>query len=236
MRILAFGPNGSGKGTQGTIIKERYGLDHIESGAIFRHHIKAGTELGLKAKAYIDEGNLVPDELTVPMVIEALKDSNDRGWILDGFPRTLEQAKILKTMLGDSNIHLDYIFEIKLDREEAKKRIMGRRICVVNNNHPNHIAIDTLHPVEKDGELVCRVCGGQLTMREDDQDENAINQRHDIYYDAEKSTMAAVNFYKDNSDARFISIDGDRGISDIAEEIFSEIEIGEAIKLRKKFS
>lgn len=236
MRILAFGPNGSGKGTQGTIIKERYGLDHIESGAIFRHHIKAGTELGIKAKAYIDEGNLVPDDLTVPMVIEALKKSNNRGWILDGFPRTLEQAKVLQKMLRESKIRVDYIFEIKLDREEAKRRIMGRRICAIDNNHPNHIAIETLHPAEKEGDLVCRVCGGKLSMREDDQDEDAINQRHDIYYDDKVSTMAAVNFYKDNSDARFISVEGDRGISDIAEEILSEIEIGEAIKLRKKFN
>lgn len=236
MRILAFGPNGSGKGTQGTIIKERYGLDHIESGAIFRHHIKAGTELGIKAKVFIDEGKLVPDDITVPMVIEALKKSNNRGWILDGFPRSLDQAKTLQKMLRESNIHLDYIFEIKLDREEAKKRIMGRRICAIDNNHPNHIAIETLHPAEKNGQLVCRVCGGKLSSREDDQDEDAINQRHDIYYDDVECTMAAVNFYKETSKARIISVDGSKGISDIAEEIFSEIEIGEAIKLRKKFN
>ena len=236
MRILAFGPNGSGKGTQGTIIKERYGLDHIESGAIFRHHIKAGTELGIKAKAFIDQGNLVPDELTIPMVVEALSKSNDRGWILDGFPRSLEQAKVLQKTLREKNIHIDYIFEIKLDREEAKRRIMGRRICAIDNNHPNHVAIDSLHPVEKDGELVCRVCGGRLSMREDDQDEEAINQRHDIYYDETTCTMAAVNFYKENSRARFISVDGSKGISEIAEQILSEIEEGEAIKLRQRFN
>ena len=236
MRILAFGPNGSGKGTQGTIIKERYGLDHIESGAIFRNHIKAGTELGVKAKAYIDEGNLVPDDLTVPMVVDALSKSNDRGWILDGFPRSLAQAQILQKMLRELKMRVDYIFEIKLDREKAKSRIMGRRICAIDNNHPNHVAIEALHPAEKDGVLVCRVCGGKLSMREDDQDEDAINQRHDIYYDETEGTMGAVNFYNENSKARFIPIDGDRGISEIAEEILSEIEEGEAIKLRKKFN
>ncbi|MCL4113607.1 UNVERIFIED_CONTAM: hypothetical protein GTU68_001040 [Idotea baltica] len=236
MRILAFGPNGSGKGTQGAIIKERYGLDHIESGAIFRHHIKSGTELGVKAKAYIDEGNLVPDDITIPMVINALSKSNDRGWILDGFPRSLEQAKVLKQTLGDQKMRLDYVFEIKLDREEAKRRIMGRRICAIDSNHPNHIAIDALNPAEKDGKSVCRVCGGSLSKREDDQDEVAINQRHDIYYDDKEGTMAAVKYFNENSRARFISVDGDRGISEIAEEILSEIEEGEAVKLRLRFS
>ena len=113
---------------------------------------------------------------------------------------------------------------------------MGRRICSIDNNHPNHIAFEAIHPTEKDGELVCRVCGGSLSMREDDQDEDAINQRHDIYYDETEGTMGAVNFYNENSKARFIPIDGDRGISEIAEEILSEIEEGEAIKLRKKFN
>lgn len=236
MRILAFGPNGSGKGTQGTIIKERYGLDHIESGEIFRHHIKAGTELGVKAKVYIDEGNLVPDDITIPMVIDALKKSNDRGWILDGFPRSVSQAKALQDALRELKMRIDYVFEIKLDREEAKKRIMGRRICSINSNHPNHVAFESIHPAEKDGELVCRVCGGSLSMREDDQDEDAINQRHDIYYDDKVGTMAAVKVFKENCKARFIAVDGNRGISEIAEEILGEIEEGEAIKLRQRFS
>ncbi len=235
MRILAFGPNGSGKGTQGTIIKERYGLDHIESGEIFRHHIKAGTELGLKAKKYIDEGNLVPDYLTIPMVVEALKKSNDRGWILDGFPRSLSQAKSLQETLQELKMRVDYVFEIELDREEAKKRIMGRRICAIDSNHPNHIAFDAIHPAEKEGILVCRVCGGRLSMREDDQDEDAINQRHDIYYDENEGTMAAVLDYRENCAARNIRVEGTGGISEIAEEILSEIEEGEAIKLRLKF-
>jgi len=236
VRILAFGPNGSGKGTQGTIIKERYGLDHIESGEIFRHHIKAGTELGVKAKAYIDEGNLVPDDLTTPMIVDALKKSNDRGWILDGYPRSLPQARSLQQMIRELNMRVDYVFEIELEREEAKKRIMGRRICAIDNNHPNHVAFETIHPAERDGELVCRVCGGRLSMREDDQDEDAINQRHDIYYNEDDGTKGAMKLFDIDCDARYIKVDGNRGISDIAEEILGEIEEGEAIKLRKKFS
>lgn len=236
MRILAFGPNGSGKGTQGTIIKERYGLDHIESGEIFRHHIKAGTELGIKAKAYIDEGNLVPDDLTIPMVIDALKKSNDRGWILDGFPRSLSQARALQDTIRELKMRVDYVFEIELDREEAKNRIMGRRICAIDSNHPNHMAFEAIYPAERDGDLVCRVCGGRLSMREDDQDEDAINQRHDIYYDEETGTKGAMKIFDEGCDARYINVDGAQGISDIAEYILSEIEEGEAIKLRLKFS
>jgi len=124
MNILAFGPNGSGKGTQGAIVKEKYGLDHIESGAIFREHIKGGTELGMKAKAFIDSGDLVPDEITIPMVLETLGNSKDKGWLLDGFPRSLAQAEALDKALGESGMALDYVLEINLDREIAKERIM----------------------------------------------------------------------------------------------------------------
>jgi len=141
MNILAFGPNGSGKGTQGAIVKEKYGLDHIESGAIFREHIKGGTELGLKAKEYIDAGNLVPDDITIPMVLETLSKSKEKGWLLDGFPRSLAQAEALDKALTESGMQLDVVIEIVLDREIAKQRIMGRRLCANDNNHPNHIAL-----------------------------------------------------------------------------------------------
>ena len=223
MNILAFGPNGSGKGTQGAIVKEKYGLDHIESGAIFREHIKGGTELGMKAKAYIDSGDLVPDEITIPMVLETLGNSKEKGWLLDGFPRSLAQAEALDKALQDSGMALDYIIEIKLDREIAKQRIMGRRLCANDNNHPNHIAFDAIKPVEKDGKLVCRVCGGELSARADDQDEEAINKRHDIYYDETTGTMAAVNYFKNEGGAKVISVDGSKAIADISEEILAQL-------------
>lgn len=223
MNILAFGPNGSGKGTQGAIVKDKYGLDHIESGAIFREHIKGGTELGLKAKEYINEGNLVPDEITIPMVLETLAKSKDKGWLLDGFPRSLAQAEALDKALKESGMKLDVVIEIVLDREIAKERIMGRRLCANDNNHPNHIAFEAIRPVEKDGKLVCRVCGGELSARADDQDEDAINKRHNIYYDDNTGTMAAVNYFKNNGNAKIISIDGSKGIKEISEEIISQL-------------
>jgi adenylate kinase len=223
MNILAFGPNGSGKGTQGAIVKEKYGMDHIESGAIFREHIKGGTELGKKAKVYIDKGDLVPDEITIPMVLETLEKSKKKGWLLDGFPRSLVQAEALDKALNESGMALDYVIEIVLDRQIAKERIMGRRLCANDNNHPNHIAFDAIKPVEKDGKLVCRVCGGELSMRDDDQDGVAIGNLHDIYYDDTTGTMAAVNYFKNNSKAEVISIDGSKGINEISEEIMRQL-------------
>jgi adenylate kinase len=223
MNILTFGPNGSGKGTQGAILKEKYGMDHIESGAIFREHIKGGTELGKKAKAYIDRGDLVPDEITIPMVLETLGKSKEKGWLLDGFPRSLAQAEALDKALKDAGMKLDYVVEIMLDRQVAKERIMGRRLCANDNNHPNHIAFDAIKPVEKDGKLVCRVCGGELSARADDQDENAINKRHDIYYDTNTGTMAAVNYFKKKGGAKVISVDGSVPIKEVTALILKEL-------------
>ncbi len=223
MNILAFGPNGSGKGTQGAIVKEKYGLDHIESGAIFREHIKGGTELGMKAKAFIDSGDLVPDEITIPMVLETLSNSKEKGWLLDGFPRSLVQAEALDAALKEAGMDLDFMIEIELDREIAKQRIMGRRLCANDNNHPNHIAFDAIKPVEKEGELFCRVCGGELSARADDQDEEAINKRHNIYYDNKTGTMAAVNYFKNEAGAKVISVNGSKAIGDISEEIMSQL-------------
>ena len=224
MNILAFGPNGSGKGTQGAIIKEKYGMDHIESGAIFREHIKGGTELGKQAKAFIDAGDLVPDEITIPMVLETLGNSKDKGWLLDGFPRSLAQAEALDKALDESGMALDVVIEIDLDREIAKERIMGRRLCANDNNHPNHIAFDAIKPVEKDGKLVCRVCGGELSARADDQDEDAINKRHNIYYDDNTGTMAAVNYFKNKGNAKFITVNGSQGIKEVTAEILSQLD------------
>jgi len=223
MNILTFGPNGSGKGTQGAIVKEKYGINHIESGAIFREHIKGGTELGKKAKAYIDRGDLVPDEITIPMVLETLGNSKEKGWLLDGFPRSLAQAEALDKALKDAGMKLDFVLEITLDRQIAKERIMGRRLCANDNNHPNHIAFEAIKPVEKDGKLVCRVCGGSLSARADDQDEEAINKRHNIYYDETTGTMAAVNYFKKLPGSAVISVDGSKNIKEVSQLIIKEL-------------
>jgi len=223
MNILTFGPNGSGKGTQGAIVKEKYHIAHIESGAIFREHIKGGTALGKKAQEYINRGDLVPDDITIPMVLETL-DKHKEGWLLDGFPRSKAQAEALDKALKDAGIKLNYVIEIVLDRQIAKDRIMGRRLCVNDNNHPNHIAFDAIKPVEKDGKLVCRVCGGDLNTRADDQDEEAINKRHNIYYDDNTGTMAAVNYFKSVDGPKVISVDGAPSIKEVSVSIMNELE------------
>ena len=192
MNILMFGPNGSGKGTQGALIKKAFGLVHIESGAIFREHVGGGTELGNKAKEYMDRGELVPDSITIPMVLATLKTKGTDGWLLDGFPRNIAQAEQLHKAMQEQGMKLDYVVEIDLPRNIARDRIMGRRVCKNDGNHPNNIFIDAIKP---NGD-VCRVCGGELTARADDQDEAAINKRHDIYYDDKTGTLAAAHYFK----------------------------------------
>jgi len=219
MNILIFGPNGSGKGTQGAIVQKKYGVPHIETGVIFRENISKGTELGKKAKGFIDRGELVPDDITVPMILDRLKEADcAKGWLLDGFPRNLAQAEALWNALSAANIKLDYVIEIVLDRETSKKRIMGRRLCATDNNHPNNIYIDAIKPAEKDGKFVCRVCGDEkLTTRADDQDEAAIDKRHGIYYDTTTGTLAAVNFYK--ARVKVLEVDGLPGVKEVSEAL-----------------
>jgi adenylate kinase len=224
MNILVFGPNGSGKGTQGAIVQKKYNMPHIESGAIFRLNIGGGTELGKQAKEYIERGDLVPDDITIPMILNRLKEADCKdGWILDGFPRNKVQGETLAQALKDEGMNLDYVIEIILPRDIAKLRITGRRLCVNDNNHPNHIAFDAIKPVEKDGQLVCRVCGGDLNTRADDQDDVAIDKRHDIYYDDTTGTMAAVNFFKTLEGSKVISVDGQPSIDDVNAAIMKEL-------------
>jgi len=223
MNILFFGPNGSGKGTQGAILKDKYSTPHIESGAIFRDNIKGGTELGAQAKAYIDKGDLVPDEITIPMILDRLQQDDCKGgWLLDGFPRNKNQAIKLDEALKEAGMKLDIVVEILLDREIAKNRIMGRRLCVNDPNHPNNIYIDAIKP---DGDK-CRVCGGELTMRSDDQDEGAIGKRHDIYYDTDTGTLASAYYFKDIADdggIKYIELDGKPSVKDVTDELVSKL-------------
>ncbi|RLB43073.1 MAG: adenylate kinase [Deltaproteobacteria bacterium] len=225
MRILFFGPNGSGKGTQGAILKEKYNIPHIETGVIFRENISKGTELGKQAKEYIDRGELVPDSITIPMVLDRLKqDDCKNGWLLDGFPRNLTQAQELDKALKAEGMDVDIVVEIVLDRETAKKRIMGRRLCVNDNNHPNNIYIDAIKP--KDNK--CRICGGELKTRSDDQDEEAIDQRHNIYYDTKTGTMAAINYFKELSKQsggkpKIVEVDGRPSVQEVTQELLSKL-------------
>jgi len=223
MNILIFGPNGSGKGTQGAIVQKKYGVPHIETGVIFRENIKKGTDLGKKAKDFIDRGELVPDEITVPMILNRLKEADcAKGWLLDGFPRNLVQAEALWNALVKENMKLDFVIEIILDRQTSKNRIMGRRLCATDNNHPNNIFIDAIKPAEKDGKMVCRVCGCEtLTARADDQDEGAIDKRHNIYYDTKTGTLAGVNYFKER--VKVIEVSGVAGVKEVSEDILKKL-------------
>ena len=223
MNILIFGPNGSGKGTQGAVVRKRYGIPHIETGAIFRDNIKNKTELGNMAKSFIDSGELVPDAITVPMILNRLQESDCKnGWLLDGFPRNLTQAEALGKALEEAGMKLDVVIEIVLDRETAKKRIMGRRVCANDNNHPNNIYIEAIKPAEKNGIAICRVCGcDKLTVRADDQDEAAIDKRHGIYYDTTTGTLAAVRCFKER--VRALAIDGTPGVKEVSSALLAKL-------------
>ena len=226
MNILFFGPNGSGKGTQGAIVKDKFNIPHIETGVIFRDNISRGTDLGNEAKGYIDRGELVPDSITIPMILDRLKEKDcEGGWLLDGFPRNLTQAEELGKALEKEGIALDVVIEMGLDRQIAKNRIMGRRLCVNDNNHPNNIFIDAIKP---EGDK-CRVCGGELKARSDDQDENAIDKRHNIYYDSDSGTTAAILFFRDlssknNGIPKIIDLDGRPGVKEVSAELLGKLK------------
>jgi adenylate kinase len=225
MNILFFGPNGSGKGTQGAIVKDKFHIPHIETGVIFRENISRGTDLGKQAKGYIDRGELVPDSITIPMILDRIKQTDcKKGWLLDGFPRNLTQAQELDKALKKEKINLDIVIEIMLDQQIAKNRIMGRRLCDKDNNHPNNIYIEAIKP---NGDK-CRVCGGNLKTRSDDQDEAAIDKRHNIYYDSQTGTMAAVNYFKayaakNKGQMRVIELDGKPGVKEVSEVLLKQL-------------
>ncbi|WP_418732877.1 nucleoside monophosphate kinase, partial [Desulfovibrio sp.] len=163
-----------------------------------------------------------PDDITIPMVLETLKTKGKDGWLLDGFPRNMVQAQKLWEALQAEGLKLDYVIEILLPREIAKNRIMGRRLCKENNNHPNNIFIDAIKP---NGDK-CRVCGGELSTRSDDQDEAAINKRHDIYYNTENGTLAAAYFFKNlaaEGKTKYIELNGEGTIDSIKETLISQL-------------
>ena len=205
------------------MIQKKYGVPHIETGVIFRENIKKGTELGNKAKGFIDRGELVPDGITVPMILNRLREADCKnGWLLDGFPRISPRPRPSERPLTKPGMKLDYVIEIVLDRDIAKKRIMGRRLCAVDNNHPNNIFIDAIKPAEKDGKPVCRVCGSdKLSTRADDQDEAAIDKRHGIYYDTKTGTLAAVNYFRER--VKVLKIDGTPGVKEVSEALLAKL-------------
>ena len=184
--IILMGPPGAGKGTLAKQLMTAYDLVHISTGDMFREAIKAGTELGKLAKSYIDHGDLVPDEVTIGIVKERLgQDDCEKGFLLDGFPRTLPQAEALKKLSIEVNRPIEVVINLDCDKNELIRRISGRRVCK-NCGAPYHVV--TLKPKV---EGVCDICGGPLYQRADDNEE-ALKVRLEHYV---QSTKPLLDFY-----------------------------------------
>jgi adenylate kinase len=197
VRIVLLGPPGAGKGTQAKRLSERFGITHIASGDLFRDNLTRRTELGLLAKTYMDRGELVPDDLTVVMIVDGLQRTPG-GFILDGFPRTVPQAKALEGELESSGTPLDAVLAFVIDEELAVRRIAGRRTCSLCQRAYH---VDS-NPPRVPG--VCDVCGGALVQRDDD-NENTVRRRLEVY---RESTAPLLKFYSDRGLLREIDADG----------------------------
>ena len=224
MRILIFGPNGSGKGTQSAFLVKHYQLAHVESGGIFRQNIKGGTPLGKEALKYINDGKLVPDDITIPMVLDRLAEQDcAAGFILDGFPRTSAQAQALVDGLDQADTQLDAVIVIDVARATARARLLGRRTCP--NGHPNNLAIDKIAPKASGDGHVCWSCGAETTVRKDDVDEEAIDTRLDIYF---SETAAAIETVKTwaagKPSVKVMTVDGEGEIGAIRDTILAGIQ------------
>ncbi len=214
MFLLIMGPPGAGKGTQAVKISSHYDIPHISTGDIFRAAIGNQTPLGVKAKSYLDAGNLVPDDLTNAIVAERLSESDcKKGFLLDGFPRTIAQAEELDKILNNLNIELSNVINISIDNSKLVERIIYRRSCqtcgMIYNIKSN--------PSKNEGE--CDVCGGKLIQRKDDKEETVVN-RLSVY---DKQTKPLLDYY--SGKGIISNIDGDGAV----ESVFNKIKeaIGE---------
>ena len=186
MKIIMLGAPGAGKGTQAKMIADKYGVPHISTGDIFRANIKNGTELGMEAKKYMDQGLLVPDELTVRILLNRVaQDDCKNGYVLDGFPRTIPQAEVLDSELTKLGDHIDYAINVDVPDENIVKRMSGRRACLTcgATYHIEHV------PPKKEG--ICDVCGSELVLRDDDKPETVKN-RLNVYHE---QTQPLIDFY-----------------------------------------
>lgn len=209
MNLVLMGLPGAGKGTQAEKIVDKYGIPHISTGDMFRAAMSEGTELGLKAKSFMDKGDLVPDEVTIGIVRERLsKDDCKKGFLLDGFPRTVPQAEALESMLSDLGKKIDYVINIDVDQDILMGRLTGRRICK-NCGATYHLIFN---PPANEG--TCDRCGGELYQRADD-NEDTVKNRLDVNI---KQSKPLLNFYETNGSLR--NIDGQQEIG----KVFVDIE------------
>lgn len=208
MNLVLMGLPGAGKGTQAEKIVEKYGIPHISTGDMFRAAIKESTELGLQAKSFMDQGNLVPDEVTIGIVRERLsKEDCAEGFLLDGFPRTVAQAEELENILSDLNKKIDYVINIDVDQEFLMERLTGRRICK-SCGSTYHLVFN---PPAKDD--VCDRCGGELYQRADDNAETVQN-RLEVN---QKQTKPLLDFYEGKGYLR--NINGQQDIRKVFDDL-----------------
>jgi adenylate kinase len=209
VNLVLMGLPGAGKGTQAEKIVEQYGIPHISTGDMFRAAMKEGTELGLQAKSFMDKGELVPDEVTIGIVRERLsKDDCQKGFLLDGFPRTVPQADALETLLVELNREINFVININVDKDILMERLTGRRICK-DCGATYHLVFN---PPAKEG--VCDRCGGELYQRADDNEETVQN-RLDVNI---KQSKPLLDFYEAKGYLRTIN-----GQQDIR-KVFADIE------------
>lgn len=212
MKIIMLGAPGAGKGTQAKMIADKCSIPHISTGDIFRANIKNGTELGSKAKEYMDKGLLVPDELVCDLVVDRVQqDDCKRGYILDGFPRTIPQAEALEEALEKFGQKVDFAVDIEVPDENIIDRMAGRRACV-GCGATYHIVFN---PVKKEG--ICDVCGEKLILRDDDKPETVKN-RLDVYHE---QTQPLIDFYKERGVLR--GVDGTQSMEKVFDDILSII-------------
>ncbi|MFP5351912.1 MAG: adenylate kinase [Actinomycetota bacterium] len=212
MRLVIFGPQGAGKGTQSARISEKYGIPSISTGEIFRWAIKGRTALGLKVLEYVDAGSLVPDELTIEVVTDRLtaEDCKD-GFLLDGFPRNVGQAKALDVLLEDSGASLDGAIVIEVPEEVSLRRLLGRRVCA---NCGRNYSVDS--PPEND--WICDTCGGEVIARTDDNEEETVTNRLRLYH---QQTEPLKAYYAERNLLR--EIDGVGSPDEVFSRIVSSI-------------
>lgn len=208
MRVVLLGPPGAGKGTQATGIEEKYNIVHISTGDIFRKNVKEGTPLGKQAQAYMDKGELVPDELVIALVQDRLKqDDCKNGFLLDGFPRTVFQAEAMEKL----GITVDKVVDIQVGRDTLIKRATGRRVCK-KCGATYHISFK---PNKVEG--VCDKCGGEVAHRADDQ-EATVARRIDVYL---TETAPLVDYYEKKGN--IVHVDGEMDASDVQNIIFAAL-------------
>ncbi|MEU1277547.1 adenylate kinase [Streptomyces sp. NPDC005805] len=218
MRIVLVGPPGAGKGTQAAFLAKNLSIPHISTGDLFRANISQGTELGKQAKAYMDAGNLVPDEVTIGMARDRMGQSDAaNGFLLDGFPRNVGQAEALDEMLKGEGVELDAVLDLEVPEDEVVKRIAGRRVCRNNSAHVFHVVYT---PPKSEG--VCDECGGELYQRDDDSEET-VRKRLEVYH---TQTEPIIDYYR--AQGLVVTISALGQVADVTARAMEALQVGKA--------